>query len=182
MAVVTQLHPVPVQVEPPEALAVRQFVDDHLVTFDSVGWQSRVRQRERTFSLGDDDFASAFELVPEAHALAKSMRESYLRGMRVFTIGSLVEVAGLLGATSVLVASVATTVAVGVGIGLALAFAAVTLVGAVISLFALPDLSRSHSQLFEVVSLYNHGLTRRPITVLPAMAPPAAAPVLELQL
>lgn len=150
-------------VDSPES--VRQFVDQRLMSFEFAGgWNARVRQGSHSFTLTDENIADAFTLVPEAHALALSMTESYQRGMRVFRVGTAIEMAGAVGALALLIVSVAgAAIALDVIIGLALGCAGLGLAGAVVSLFAIPDLARAQAQQYEVVATYNHGLTRLPV-------------------
>jgi hypothetical protein len=180
--VVTQLHPVPVQVEPPEAVAVRSFIDDHLVSIEGFNAPRRVRQGNRTFNVEDDDFPSAFQLVPEAHTLAKSVQENYRSGMRLFLIGTVIELTGAVTAALlplIMLSALSPTAVLGIALGAAV----VTLAGLIISFVGLPALVRSQWGMYDLISTYNHGLTRRPITVLPAAPQPAAvAPVLQLSI
>lgn len=183
MLVAQPAFPVPVQVEPPEALAVRAFIDDHLVSFEFAGGMAaRLRQGERKFTLIDDEWLHAFELVPAAHELALKLRESYDLGMTLFRVGLVVELGALVGVGTIAVMAVAGATAIisaGALIAVALVCAGVALVGAVISAFSIPFLTRVQAGMFEVVSTYNHGLTRRPMTIAPQS--PGATPVPLLQ-
>lgn len=181
--VVSQLHPIPVQVEPPEAVAVRSFIDDHLVTFEAFNAPRRIRQGSRTFNVDDEEFPSAFSLIPEAHTLATSVQDNYRIGMRWTLIGTVIELGGAVAVGLMPVLNLAVAISSTVMIAAMIAASAVTLVGLVITFIGLPALIKSQVQMFELVSRYNHELTRRPITVLPSTPPPAAvAPVLQLQI
>ncbi|MFT3712076.1 MAG: hypothetical protein QM817_30915 [Archangium sp.] len=181
--VVSQLHPIPVQVEPPEAVAVRSFIDDHLVTFEAFNAPRRIRQGSRTFNVDDDDFPSAFSLLPELHTLAGSVQDNYRSGMRWTAIGTVVELTGALTVGILPVINLAVGISTTVMIAAMIAASAVTVVGLVITFIGLPALIKSQVQMFELVSRYNHELTRRPITVLPTAPQPASvAPVLQLEI
>lgn len=177
--------PVPVQVEPPEALAVRAFIDDHLISIES-GARRQLRQGDRHFTLLDDEWLRAFELVPTAHALAMDMKQSYARGMALFTAGLVMQLGACAGAGVVAVlglAGAAATIGTAALIVTALVFAGVGVVGAIIAAFAVPLLGKVDAQLFEVVSTYNHGLTRRPMLIVPnAPSAPTAAPLLQFSI
>ncbi|MBL8913624.1 MAG: hypothetical protein JNM17_23185 [Archangium sp.] len=177
--------PVPVQVEPPEALAVRAFIDDHLISIEG-GMKQKLRQGDRRFTLLDDEWVKAFELVPAAHELAIEMKQNYALGMSLFTAGLVVQLGAAGGAAIVAVlglAGAAATIGVTALIAAALVLAGVAVVGAVIAAFSIPLLGKVDAQFFEVVSTYNHGLTRRPMLIVPnSPSSPTAAPLLQFSI
>jgi hypothetical protein len=148
--------------QPDEAASLRNLIDTQLISVSGAnGWGATFSRGERKFRLADDDWRTAFTLVPEAQALALSAREASEIGNRLFLIGTLIELGGLVGASGLLVASVLVG-AVSMTAILAVAFACVglVLVGAVVSLIAVPHLMRAQEQSYAAVSTYNHGLTK----------------------
>jgi hypothetical protein len=140
--------------EPAEVKAFAQFVDRHLLTFDPDMSQGalRLRQREHTFSLKDDDFPEAFKLVPEAYGLAQKAQES-------FRTSSTLQIAGLAtlgGGTALLL--VAPLLATGAFIPLLIAGLALNLVAATLVLVALPFSISASTQFLSAVATYNRGL------------------------
>ena len=145
-----------------EAASIRSLIDSQLISVSAAnGWGATFSRGERKFRLADEDWRTAFTLVPEAQALALSAREASELGNRLFLIGTIIELGGLFGASGLLVASVLVG-AVSVTAIVVAAFACVglVLVGAVVSLLAVPHLMRAQEQSYEAVSKYNHGLTK----------------------
>ena len=161
LALVTQLS-----AEPPETTALRAQIDTGLISVNQVGWQTTLRQGERSFSLSDEDWSTAFALVPESQALARSLKESYDFGMTMFRVGIAIELGGLLGAGGLAVMALVIGTAVlpvATIVVLALVCAGLGLAGAIVAVIGVPALMRAQGQTLELVSTYNHALTRQPV-------------------
>lgn len=156
--------------EPAEVKLFAQFVDRHLLTLDPDMSQGtfRLRQRERVFSFKDEDFADAFKLVPEAHALAVKAQEN-LRMSSFFQIAGLSSVGA--GSALVLLAPLLASTAF---VPLLIAGLVLDIVGVVLVLVALPFAISAQTQFMSAVATYNKGLLDlRPVGEAPAR--PAAA-------
>jgi hypothetical protein len=140
--------------EPLEVKAFAQFVDRHLLTLDPDMSQGnlRLRQREHTFSLRDDDFPDAFKLVPEAYTLAQKAQENFR------TAGTL-QIVGLsaLGAGTALLLA-APLLASGAFFALLIVGLVLDLVAIVMVLVALPFSISASTQFTSAVATYNRGL------------------------
>lgn len=139
--------------EPAQVKAFAQFLDRHLLTLDPDMTQGafRIRQKERLFSLKDDDFPTAFALVPEAQAQALKAQEN-------LRISSTLQIIGLV---SVGIGSAALVVVPLIGsVSLALLVVALVLdlVGLALVLVALPFALNSTTQFTSAVAMYNRGL------------------------
>ncbi len=153
--------PPPVAESPTE---VRHFIDRHLLSVDSVGWQPSVKQGARTWTLGAEGFSTAFHLVPEAEALAQRIQDDFHFGNLMFRIGSGIQLGALVGASTLLFLALGSVVAPATIIVLALACAGLALAGGVVSIVGLPAMTRAGRGFLEVVSVYNHGLTEQAVS------------------
>lgn len=145
----------PSPTEPAEVRAFAAFVERRLLSLDPEPMQGffRVRQRERTASLRDDDFPDMFKLVPEAQTLALKAQEN-MRSALSFTIAGIV-------CTGVGLAAVAIApflISSGGFLVLLLGALVVELVGLALVLIALPFMSSGQEQFLSSVSVYNKGL------------------------
>lgn len=139
--------------EPGEVKAFAQFIDRHLLTLDPDMTQGmfRIRQRERLYSLKDDDFPLAFSLVPEAQAQAIKAQENLRLSSTLQLIG-LVSV-GVGSAALVLVPLIAA-----VTLPLLVVALVLDVVGLALVLIAVPFAINSTTQFTSAVSMYNRGL------------------------
>jgi hypothetical protein len=156
--------------EPPETTAVRRLIDTELISVSSVGWEMKLRHRDQTFTLADEEWGTAFALVPEAQALAASLRQSHDFGMTMFRVGIGIELAGLAGAGGLALMALTIGTAllpVATIVALALVCAGLGVVGAVVALIGVPALVRAQRGTLELVSSYNHGLARQPLLSIP---------------
>lgn len=137
--------------EPPEVKLFAQFVERHLLSVNASGAGFEIRQRERVLRLQDDDFETAFTLVPGAFADAKVAHEDFVTASRLQIIG-LALTGAALGATvvAVIVRSIVLPLLVTALIGSA--------VGLVISLIALPFAISAQTKFFGAIAAYNRGL------------------------
>jgi hypothetical protein len=137
--------------EPAEVKLFAQFVERHLLAVSANGAGFEIRQRERVFRLQDEDFETAFTLVPDALTAAKVAHADFVTASRLQIIGLALSGAAL-GATLVamLVRSIALPLLV-----VALAGA---VVGLVIALIALPFAISAQTKFFGAVAAYNRGL------------------------
>jgi hypothetical protein len=140
--------------EPAEVKAFAQFVDRHLLTLDPDMSQGtlRLRQREHTFSLKDDDFPDAFKLVPEAYGLAQKAQENFRTSSTLQIVG----LATLGGGTALLL--VAPLLASGAFLPLLIAGLVLDLVAMTLVLVALPFAISASTQFTSAVATYNRGL------------------------
>ncbi|MFO0598789.1 MAG: hypothetical protein U0228_26015 [Myxococcaceae bacterium] len=138
------------------------FVDKHLLTLSADG---SVRQRTRSFRLSDEDFPSAFSLVPESAVLAQEAQRDFLLA-RTFDVTSTV----LLGASTA--AALAATLVPGVLIPLLAASVVGLGVALVLALIALPLAHAAQAKFLDAISAHNHGLLE---------FRPASGPELQLQ-
>lgn len=147
--------------EPPDVKLFAQFVERHLLAVSASNTGFEVRQRERVFRLQDEDFSSAFSLVPEALAQAKVAHDDFLLSSRLQIIGLAVTGAAL-G-----VVLVATLVRVAV-LPLLIAGLVASGAGLVLSLIALPFALSAQTKFFSAAAAYNRGLLDlRPSTTSP---------------
>ncbi|MDX2010128.1 MAG: hypothetical protein SFW67_08060 [Myxococcaceae bacterium] len=140
--------------EPPEVAAFASFLDKHLLTFDidqTTGL--KVRQRERLFSLRDDDFADAFKLVPEAFTSAQKAHEAF-RLANIFQIVGL-SVSGLSLAVVVLAPLL---ISGGAFLPLLAAGLIGSLVALVLVVVAVPFAITANTAFMSAVASYNKGL------------------------
>lgn len=137
--------------EPAEVKLFAQFVERHLISVSANGSGFEVRQRERILRLQDDDFETAFSLVPGAFADAKVAHEDFLTASRLQIIG-LALTGAALGATvvAVIVRSIVLPLLITALVG--------SVVGLVISLVALPFAISAQTKFFGAVAAYNRGL------------------------
>lgn len=140
--------------EPVEVKAFAQFVDRHLLTLDPDSTQGtlRLRQREHTFSLKDDDFPDAFKLVPEAYGLAQKAQENFRTSSTLQIVG----LAALGGGTALVL--VAPLLAAGAFLPLLIAGLVLDLVAMTLVLVALPFAISASAQFTSAVATYNRGL------------------------
>lgn len=148
--------------EPVEVKLFAQFVERHLLAIGASGAGFEVRKRERVFRIQDDDFETAFSLVPDAFAAAKVAHDDFLTSSRLQMIG-LALAGGALAATLVatLVRSIVLPLLI---IGLV-----GSLVGLVLTLVALPFAVSAQTKFFSSIATYNKGLLelRPPLPSLP---------------
>lgn len=141
--------------EPAEVKAFAHFVGRNLITFDPdmAQGQLRLRQRERVFSLKDEDFHEPFALVPEAQSIAQKARES-------FRMGSIFQIVGLVtsGAGVVPVLLLPLVLSGGGVLPLLLVGLGLQIVGLVFVLVALPFLMSAQTEFLSAVATYNRGL------------------------
>ncbi|MCU0700037.1 MAG: hypothetical protein MUC96_26310 [Myxococcaceae bacterium] len=140
--------------EPPEVAAFASFLDKHLLTFDvdqTTGL--KVRQRERLFSLRDDDFADAFRLVPEAFNSAQKAHDA-------FRLANIFQIVGLsISGLSLAVVVVAPLLISGSAFLPLLAAGLVgSLVALVLVLIAVPFTITANTAFMSAVATYNKGL------------------------
>ncbi|MDP3503881.1 MAG: hypothetical protein Q8S33_26320 [Myxococcales bacterium] len=140
--------------EPAEVKAFAQFVDRHLLTLDPDMSQGalRLRQREHTFSLKDDDFPDAFKLVPEAYGLAQKAQENFRTSSTLQIVG----LAALGGGTALVL--LAPLLASGAFLPLLIAGLVLDLVAMTLVLVALPFSISASTQFTSAVATYNRGL------------------------
>jgi hypothetical protein len=146
--------------EPPEVKAFATFVDRHLLSLDTEQAQGfKLRQRERSFTIRDEDFTEAFTLVPEALTLAQRAQDS-------FRLANIFQIVGLsLSGLSLGVVVIAPLIGVGF-----LPLLAVGLVGSliavVLTVISVPFAMAASNQFFSAVATYNKGLLDlRPVPV-----------------
>ncbi|MDP3153567.1 MAG: hypothetical protein Q8N23_12895 [Archangium sp.] len=137
--------------EPPEVKLFAEFVDRHLLAIGASGSSMEVRQRERVFRLQDDDFETAFKLVPEAFASAQQAHSDFL-------VASRLQIAGLAVVGAALAVTVVSTLVRTLLLPLLIASLAASGVGLVLSLIALPFALSAQSKFFSAVAGYNRGL------------------------
>lgn len=142
---------VPPGAEPPEVKLFAEFVDRHLLAIGASGSSMEVRQRERVFRLQDEDFETAFKLVPDAFVIAQQAHSDYL-------IASRLNVAALVVVGVALAVTVVATLVRVVLLPLLVASLVASGVGLVISLIALPFALSAQSKFFSSVASYNRGL------------------------
>ena len=137
--------------EPAEVKLFAQFVEHHLLAVGTSGAGFEVRQREHVFRLQDDDFETAFALVPEALTLARASHEAFVLGSRLQLIGLVVVCAALvvtvistLVRTAILPLLIASLIGSGVGL--------------VLALVALPFALSAQTKFFSAIATYNRGL------------------------
>ena len=145
------LEAVPAGAEPAEVKLFAQFVERHLLAINASGAGFEVRQRERVFRIQDDDFESAFSLVPDSLISARVAHDDFVTAQRLQIIGLAV-----LGAA--LVATVASTLVRTLVIPMLVASLIGSGVGLVLSLIALPFAISAQSKFFSSIASYNHGL------------------------
>lgn len=155
------------QNEPPEVKAFAEFVGKHLLTINFSQGSFEVRQRERVFRLQDEDFETAFTLVPEALAMAQIAHHDYVVGMRL-------QIAGLIVVGAALVAVLVAPLVTAVFLPLLIASLIGSGIGLVVTLIALPFLLSAQSKFFAALASYNRGL-------LDLRPPPAMSTLVPLQ-
>ncbi len=137
--------------EPPEVKLFAEFVDRHLLAIGSSGMGVEVRQRERVFRIQDDDFETAFKLVPDAFVSAQQAHSD-------FVIASRLQIAGLAVVGAGLVATIVATLVRAVLLPVLIASLVASGVGLVLSLIAIPFAFSAQSKFFSAVAGYNRGL------------------------
>lgn len=137
--------------EPVEVKRFAQFVDRHLLGVNASGAGFEVRQHERVFRLQDDDFESAFALVPDALAAARIAHADFVTSARLQIIGL-----SVVGAA--LVVTVASSLVRSILLPLLIASLAGSVVGLVLTLVALPFALSAQTKFFSSIATYNHGL------------------------
>ena len=128
-----------------------EFVDRHLLAIGASGSSMEVRQRERVFRLQDDDFETAFKLVPEAFASAQQAHSDFL-------VASRLQIVGLAVVGAALAVTVVSTLVRVLLVPLLIASLAASGVGLVLSLIALPFALSAQTKFFSAVAGYNRGL------------------------
>jgi hypothetical protein len=141
----------PSATEPAEVKLFAQFVERHLLAVSATGAGFEIRQRERLFRIQDDDFETAFTLVPDALTAARVAHEDFVTASRLQVIGLSITGAAL---AAVVVATLVRSVVVPL---LVVALAG-SLVGLVLSLVALPFAISAQTKFFGAVAAYNRGL------------------------
>ncbi len=147
----SNVEAVPPGAEPAEVKLFAQFVERHLLAIGASGAGFEVRQRERVFRIQDDDFETAFSLVPDALISARVAHDDFVTAQRLQLIGLAVVGAAL----------VATVVSTFVGrliIPLLVASLVGSGVGLVMTLIALPFAMSAQSKFFSAIASYNKGL------------------------
>ena len=137
--------------EPAEVKLFAQFVEHHLLAVGASGAGFEVRQREHVFRLQDDEFETAFALVPEALSLARASHEAFVFSARLQLIGLVVVGAALVAtviSTLVRTAILPLLVASLIGSG----------VGLILALVALPFALSAQTKFFSAIATYNRGL------------------------
>lgn len=155
------------QNEPPEVKAFSEFVGKHLLTINFAQGSFEVRQRERVFRLQDDDFASAFTLVPEALAMAQVAHDDYVMGMRL-------QIGGLIVVGASLVAILVAPLLPSLLLPLLIASLIGSGIGLVVTLIALPFMLSAQTKFFAALASYNRGL-------LDLRPPPPTSALVPLQ-
>jgi len=144
--------PLPDSTEPLDVEGFSEFVDRHLIAITPGAGGLELRQRARAFRLTDDDFSTAFALVPEAEALAVKAKDDAVSARTFNVAGNLLTGASGAGAVAMIflpaTALVPALIATGVGLVVAL----------VLLLIALPLAASAQSRFFDAVSTHNHGL------------------------
>lgn len=131
-----------------------EFVDRNLLAIAPGMGGLEVRQRSRTFRLSDDDFSTAFALVPESEELAVRAQDNS-RKARSFNIAGNVLIGASAGgalALALIPTSALVPMLVATGVGLVVAL--------VLLLVALPLAASAQAQFFDAVSVHNHGLVQ----------------------
>lgn len=141
----------PPGLEPPEVKLFADFVGRHLLTLSASNASFEVRQRERVFRLHDDDFETAFTLVPEALTLARSAHEN-------FVISSRLQLVGLILTGAALGVTVVATLVRTLLFPLLIASLVASGVGLVFALVALPFAIAAQTKFLSALATYNHGL------------------------
>lgn len=147
--------------EPPDVKLFAQFIERHLLAVSATNTGFEVRQRERVFRLQDDEFPTAFTLVPEALAMAKVAHDDFVISSRLQIIGLAVTGAAL----GVVV--IATLVRVAL-LPLLIAGLVASGAGLVLSLIALPFAISAQTRFFSAAAAYNRGL----LDLRPSLSPP----------
>lgn len=137
--------------EPVEVKLFAEFVDRHLLAVSASASGMEVRQRERVFRLQDDDFETAFTLVPEALSLARVAHDD-------FVLASRLQIVGLSVVSAALVATVVATLVRTLILPLLVASLIGSGIGLVLSLVALPFALSAQTKFFSAIGTYNHGL------------------------
>ena len=148
--------------EPPEVKLFAEFVERHLLAIGSSGSGIEVRQRERIFRIQDDDFETAFKLVPDAFVSAKQAHSDFL-------VASRLQIAGLAVVGAALAVTVVFTLVPTLLLPLMIASLAASGVGLVLTLIALPFAISAQSKFFSAVAGYNRGLLERRPPQYPAL-------------
>ena len=137
--------------EPPEVKLFAQFVERHLLSIGAAGNGFELRQRERVFRIQDDDFESAFTLVPDAVASARMAHDDFILASRL-------QIIGLAVVGAALVVTIAATLVRTVILPLLIASLVGSGVGLVLSLIALPFALSAQTKFFSSIATYNRGL------------------------
>lgn len=137
--------------EPADVKLFAQFVDRHLLAVSASGSGFELRQRERVFRLQDDDFPTAFTLVPDALMLARVGHDD-------FVLSSRLQVIGLAITGGALVAVVLATLVRTAILPLLITGLVASGVGLVLSLVALPFALSAQTKFFSAAAVYNKGL------------------------
>ena len=137
--------------EPADVKLFAQFVERHLLAVSASNTGFEVRQRERVFRLQDDDFPTAFTLVPDALTLARVAHDD-------FVLSSRLQVIGLASTGGALVAVVLATLVRTAILPLLITGLVASGVGLVLSLVALPFALSAQTKFFSAAAAYNRGL------------------------
>ncbi len=157
----------PPAAEPTEVSRFADFVDAHLLAANATLTTLEVRQGERSFRMQDDDFETAFALVPETVALARSAREGFL-------LASALQTTGVVALGLALVPIVIAPLVAGAFLPLLVVGAVAAGVAAIISLIALPIAAAAQERFFAAVARHNHKL----LELRPSPAPTLGAQLL----
>lgn len=132
-----------------------EFADRHLVSLDVGMTGFKLRDSQRTWSLGDG-LAEAFTLIPEAAQLGEKADREYgvTQGLLVASL-SVCGVGLLAIALAPVVATTVSAMVTMLGVGLV-----ASLVGLVLALVALPYSAMAQQHALDAVSVFNHGLVR----------------------
>lgn len=137
--------------EPPEVSLFAQFVERHLLAVGISGASFEVRQRERVFRIQDDDFETAFALVPDARALARVAHDD-------FVLASRLQIIGLSVVGGAAVAVIAATLVRTVILPLLVASLIGSGVGLVLSIIAVPFALSAQTKFLSSIATFNRGL------------------------
>ncbi|MFT3713757.1 MAG: hypothetical protein QM817_39360 [Archangium sp.] len=141
----------PQETVPDEVGAFSEFVDRHLLSISLSEGGAQVRTRARAYRLVDEDFETAFALVPESVEMAHRAHEDAITSSHFHAAGMVM--LGL-SAGATLVASLLPAMIIPILVG--------SMVGLVISLvltlIAIPLATNAQERFVNSVSTYNHGL------------------------
>jgi hypothetical protein len=150
----------PSPAEPAEVGAFARFVEQRLISVDFDLTTSggalgvlKVRQRERVFSLRDDDFSEAFHLVPEAMMMAQRAQEAFRTASTLQIIGL-----SLSGAALLVVGLGPVLVGFGAWLPLLVGGLIASLVGLIVALVSVPYSVSANTAFVSAVARFNKGL------------------------